>query len=271
MPLQTDGMVVRNKKIRSHYFILEIYCPPIANQIKPGQFVMLRVSDNASPLLRRPFSVYKSYPLSHPERRKRGYLFIFYKKMGRGTQKMTTLSNGQRVNLIGPLGNGFTLPPLPSSANCILIGGGVGIVSLYPLAEALKDGKLSVLIGGKTRNDILGVEDFGKLNSTILTATEDGSLGVQGTVVDLFISETRKFRKNEGCYVYACGPVPMLKALAGTIKSKKFICQVSLEARMGCGFGACWGCVVRMKNPKKLYQRVCQEGPVFRIEDVAWE
>ena len=271
MPLQTDGMVVRNKKIRSHYFILEIYCPPIANQIKPGQFVMLRVSDDASPLLRRPFSVYKSYPLSHPEKRKRGYLFILYKKIGKGTQKMTTLSNGQKVNLIGPLGNGFTLPPLPSSANCILIGGGVGIVSLYPLAEALKDGKLSVLIGGKTRNDILGVEDFRKLNSTIFTATEDGSLGVQGTVVDLFISKTRKFRENEGCYVYACGPVPMLKALAGTIKSKKFICQISLEARMGCGFGACWGCVVRMKNPKKLYQRVCQEGPVFRIEDVAWE
>ena len=103
MPLQTDGMVVRNKKIRSHYFILEIYCPPIANQIKPGQFVMLRVSDDASPLLRRPFSVYKSYPLNHPEKRKRGYLFILYKKIGKGTQKMTTLSNGQKVNLIGPL------------------------------------------------------------------------------------------------------------------------------------------------------------------------
>ena len=147
----------------------------------------------------------------------------------------------------------------------------MGIVSLYPLAESLKGGKLSVLIGGKTRNDILGVEDFTRLNSNIFTATEDGSLGVQGTVVDLFISETRKFRKKQGCYVYACGPVPMLKALAGAIKSKEFICQVSLEARMGCGFGACWGCVVRMKNPKKLYQRVCQEGPVFRIEDVAWE
>jgi len=271
MPLQTDGMVLRNRRIRSCYFILGIYCPPIADQIKPGQFVMLKVSDNSSPLLRRPFSVYKSYPLTHPEKRKRGHLFILYKKVGEGTRKMTTLSKGQKVDLIGPLGNGFVLPPLPSSANCVLIGGGVGIVSLYPLAEALEGRKLFILIGGKTRNDILGVEDFRKLNSNIFTATEDGSLGIQGTVVDLFKSETRKFKKNEECYIYACGPVPMLKALAGAIKSKKFICQVSLEARMGCGFGACWGCVVRMKNPKKPYQRVCQEGPVFPIEDVAWE
>ena len=105
---------------------------------------------------------------------------------------MTTLSKGQKVDLIGPLGNGFALPPLPSSANCILIGGGVGIVSLYPLAEALKGRKLFVFIGGKTQNDILGVEDFRKLNSNIFIATEDGSLGVQGTVVDLFLSQTKK-------------------------------------------------------------------------------
>ncbi|HUL21642.1 MAG TPA: hypothetical protein VLZ10_09315 [Thermodesulfobacteriota bacterium] len=184
---------------------------------------------------------------------------------------MTTLRKGQKVDLIGPLGNGFALPPLPSSANCVLIGGGVGIVSLYPLAEALEGTKLVVLIGGKTRNDILGVEDFRKLHSTILTATEDGSLGAQGTVVDLFVSKAKQFKKNEEYYIYACGPVPMLRALAGNVKSKKFICQVSLEARMGCGFGACWGCVVKTKQAKTPYQRVCQEGPVFRMEDIVWE
>jgi len=127
------------------------------------------------------------------------------------------------------------------------------------------------LIGGKTRNDILGVEDFRKLNSNIFMATEDGSLGVHGTVIDLFVSQTRKFKRNEENYIYACGPVPMLRALAATIKSKKFICEVSLEARMGCGFGACWGCVVRTKHPKTPYERVCQEGPVFRMDDIIWE
>jgi len=271
MPLQADGMVVRNGRIRSPYFMLGICCPQVADQIKPGQFVMLKVSDGTSPLLRRPFSVYKSYPVSHPEKRKRGHLFILYKKVGMGTQRMTTLRKGQKVDLIGPLGDGFALPPLSSSAQCILIGGGVGIVSLYPLAEALRGRQLFVFMGGKTRNDILSVADFRKLNSKILVATEDGSLGVRGTVVDLFISQIKKFKKDEKSYIYACGPVPMLRALAGTVKSKNFICQVSLEARMGCGFGACWGCVVRTKHPTIPYQRVCQEGPVFRIEDIVWE
>jgi len=271
MSLQTNGTVVRNRRIRSLYFMLEIYCPPIANQIKPGQFVMLKVSDDTSPLLRRPFSVYRSYPANHPEKEKRGDLLILYKKVGKGTQKMTSLRKGQKVNLIGPLGNGFALPPLPSSAHCVLIGGGVGIVSLYTLAEALKNKQLLVLIGGKTHNDILGVEDFRKLDSNILVTTEDGSLGVQGTVVDLFISQTRKFERNKEYYIYACGPVPMLGALAGSVRSKNLICQVSLEARMGCGFGACWGCVVRTKHPKIPYQRVCQEGPVFHIGDIIWE
>ncbi len=271
MPLQTDGMVVRNGRIRSPYFMLGIYCPPIANQIKPGQFVMLKVSDNTSPLLRRPFSIYKCYPASHPEKRKRGQLFILYKKVGKGTRRMTTLSEGEKVDLIGPLGNGFAMPPLPSSAHCILIGGGVGIVSLYSLAEALKGTKLFVLIGGRTQNDILGVEDFRKLNSVIFMATEDGSLGFRGTVVDLFVSQRKEFSRNEKYYIYACGPVPMLRALAETVKRKKFICQVSLETRMGCGFGACWGCVVKTKHPKAPYQRVCQEGPVFRLEDIAWD
>jgi dihydroorotate dehydrogenase electron transfer subunit len=271
MPLQTDGWVVRNGRIKSHYFMLGIYCPPISNQIKPGQFVMLKVSDNTSPLLRRPFSVYKSYPASHPERRKRGQLLILYKKVGKGTGRMTALSKGQKVNLVGPLGNGFALPPLPSSGRCILIGGGVGIASLYPLAEALAGRKCLVFVGGRTQSDILGVEDFRKIDSTIFTATEDGSLGFRGTVVDLFVSQAKKFKGSEKSYVYACGPVPMLKALARTVTSKKFICQVSLEARMGCGFGACWGCVVKTRHPRIPYQRVCQEGPVFRLEDIAWE
>jgi NAD(P)H-flavin reductase len=96
MPLQTDGRIVRNGRIRSHYFMLGIYCPLIADQIKPGQFVMLKVSDNTSPLLRRPFSVYKSYPASHPEKRRRGHLFILYKEVGGGTRSLA-LSLGRGI------------------------------------------------------------------------------------------------------------------------------------------------------------------------------
>jgi dihydroorotate dehydrogenase electron transfer subunit len=271
MPLQTDGMVVSNKRVQSSYYLLGIYCPFIANQIKPGQFMMLKVSDDRSPLLRRPFSVYKNYPDHHPEKGKRGRLFILYKTVGRGTQKMTTFRKGQKVNLIAPLGNGFTLPPLPFSTQVILIGGGVGIVSLYPLAEVLDTRKLFIFVGGKTRDDILCVADFKKLNSTIFIATEDGSLGFKGTVVDLFLSQIKKFKRDETTYLYSCGPVGMLKALTERVKFKHFICQVSLEARMGCGFGACWGCVVKTNHPQTPYQRVCKDGPVFRLEDIVWE
>ena len=271
MPLQTDGKVISNKRIKSIYYLLRIECPQIAGQMKPGQFVMLKVSNGQSPLLRRPFSIYKSFPVSHPEKRKRGYLFILYKKVGKGTQVMTTFKSEEKVNLIGPLGNGFTLPPLPSSKNIVLIGGGIGIVSLFPLAEALKGKKLFVFIGGKTKHDILGVEDFKKLDSKVFIATEDGSLGSQGTVVDLFLSQKKKYIRNEVCYLYACGPTAMLKALAKIVKPKHFICQASLEARMGCGFGACWGCVVKTNDPKTPYQRVCKEGPVFNLKDIVWE
>jgi dihydroorotate dehydrogenase electron transfer subunit len=264
-------MVLKNGRIKSLYFSLGIYCPSIADQIRPGQFVMLKVSDDSSPLLRRPFSVYKSYPVSHPEKRKRGCLFILYKKVGKGTRKMTTLKKGQKVDLIGPLGNGFTLPPLPSSTNIILIGGGVGIVSLFPLTKVLGGRKLFVFIGGKTEHDILCVEDFRKLNSNIFIATEDGSAGIRGTVVDLFLSRRERFRRSGRYYLYACGPVAMLKTLAGAVKFKNFTCQASLESRMGCGFGACWGCVVKTNHPEIPYQRVCEDGPVFRLEDIAWE
>jgi dihydroorotate dehydrogenase electron transfer subunit len=271
MPLQTDGTVTENRRIKPFYFALGIYCPPIADRIRPGQFVMLKVSDDNSPLLRRPFSVYKSYPEGHPEKRKRGHLFILYKEVGRGTRKMTSLRKGQRVDLIGPLGNGFTLPPLPSSGSTILIGGGMGIVSLYSLVEAFEARELFVFIGGKAEHDVLCVKDFRKFSSNIFIATENGSLGFEGTVVDLFLSQKMRFKRNEKYYLYACGPVAMLKALAGIVKAKNFISYASLEARMGCGFGACWGCVVRTNHPKTPHQRVCEDGPVFRLEDIAWE
>jgi dihydroorotate dehydrogenase electron transfer subunit len=270
MPLQTDGIVLKNKRIKSLYFILGIYCPSIANQIKPGQFIMLKTSNNNSPLLRRPFSVYKSFPNNHPDKRKRDCIFILYKKAGKGTQKMTIFHKGEKVSLIGPLGNGFTLPPLPSSTPIILIGGGVGIVSLFPLAEVLRGRKLFVFIGGKAKEDILCMEDLKKFNANISIATEDGSLGFKGTVVDLFLSSKKNFQKNEMPYIFACGPGGMLKELAARLRSKNN-CQVSLEARMGCGFGACWGCVVKTNHPKTPYQRVCKEGPVFRLEEIIWQ
>jgi len=272
MALQTDGIVVKNERIEPLYFLLTIYCPSIANEIKAGQFIMLKVSENSSPLLRRPFSIYKSYPSSHPEKKKRGALLILYRIVGKGTQKMTEFKKGQKVNMIGPLGNGFSLPPLPSSTPIILIGGGIGVVSLYSLAEILGSHYLYVFIGGRTKDDLLCEEDFKKLNTLkIFIATEDGSLGYKGTVIDLFLSQKKSFKRSQSQYIYSCGPVGMLKELAKAVKSKGVVCQASFEARMGCGFGACWGCVVKTNDLNTPYQRVCKEGPVFNLKNILWE
>jgi dihydroorotate dehydrogenase electron transfer subunit len=269
MTSQITGTVLRNDRIKSFYYLLEIYCPLIAVEIKPGQFVMIKVSDSNDPLLRRPFSVYKSYSTCHAEKGKRGRFSILYKKVGKGTQRMTTFRKGQEVDLIGPLGHGFTAPD-PSS-DTVLIGGGVGIVSLYSLAKMSGAKKLIVFIGGKTRNDILCLEDFKELTSTILIATEDGSSGFQGTVIDLFLYHKKQFKKNRFYSIYSCGPFEMLRDLAKVTRPDHFICEASFESRMGCGFGACWSCAVKTSDPKTPYQRVCQEGPVFNLRNIIWE
>ena len=270
MVFQTVGIVVKNERLQSIYFLLEIDCPPIANRIRPGQFVMLKVSDGFHPILRRPFSVYKSYPEDHPDKKKRGRFSVQYKVVGKGTQNMTEFRKGEQVDLIGPLGNGFTLPdPLPSS-NILLLGGGVGTVTLCPLGEALRGRKLSVFVGGKTKKDLLCIQDFKNLNATLFVATEDGSAGFKGTVTDLFSSHLRKMKRHEMDYLYSCGPIGMLKELAQKIEGKGLIAQASLEARMGCGFGACWGCTVRTRDPQAPYQRVCKEGPVFPLGEIDW-
>ena len=269
MAIQTDGIVLKNRKIKSIYFLLEIDCPSIANETKPGQFVMLRTSDDNHPLLRRPFSIYKSYSTLDPTKGKRGHLFILYKKVGKGTQKMSTFKKGQRVNLIGPLGKGFISPPLPSSTATILIGGGVGMASLSALGEKLGFGELYVFIGGKTKDDILCEDNFPK--GKVFIATEDGSRGKKGTVVDFFLSEIKRFDRDRPHHVYICGPEGMVKSLAKVIKSKEWIVQVSLEARMGCGFGACWGCVVKTRDNQMAYRRVCKDGPVFPLSEIVLE
>lgn len=269
MAIQTNGIVLNNRRIKSIYYLLEISCPSIANEARPGQFVMVKTSDDHHPLLRRPFSIYKSYSTRHPRKGKRGHLSILYKIAGKGTEKMSGFKKGQTVHLIGPLGNGFTLPPLPSSSPTILIGGGAGMASLSALGGALSCGKLYVFIGGKTKDDILCEDDFP--NGKVFIATEDGSRGKKGTVVDLFKSEIRRFNKAQPHHTYICGPEGMLKALSKVIKSKKWISEVSLEARMGCGFGACWGCVVKTKDPETVYRRVCKEGPVFPMSKIDWE
>lgn len=272
MAYQTVGIVVKSQKINSSYFLLELKCPTIANETKPGQFVMLKPSPFNYPLLRRPFSISQYYPLHHPYKTKRGHFTILYKKVGLGTEMMSHFKEGQRVDLIGPLGNGYTLPPLPSQSKMVLIGGGVGVASLLSLKDVLKDQAWIVFIGGKTKEDILFEKEFLKgKNTELYIATEDGSYGEKGTVVNLFLSKLHQFSSEKDLYLFICGPSGMLRSLAKKLIRKKWKIQVSLESRMGCGIGACWGCVVKTMDPNKPYQRVCKEGPVFNLKEIDWK
>lgn len=271
MPTEAKGIVVKNRNMQSVYYQLEIDCLSMTDTIAPGQFIMLRVAENSTRLLKRPFSVFKSYPADHKEGHKRGHLHVLYKSLGKGTQRMTALKKGDKVELIGPLGNGFRVPPLPSSARSVLIGGGVGIASLFALAETLKSGELHIFVGGRTRDDILCTRALSKWTPHVFVATEDGTLGTKGTVIDLFRAERARFKEPARYDVYACGPMAMLKALSQESDSQGFRCQASLETRMACGFGACYGCVVKTKDPQNPYRRVCKEGPVFDLNQIDWD
>ena len=270
MAVQTYGTVIENRNVQSTYYLLEIEAPSIAQQIQPGEFVMVQTARGNDPILKRPFSVFEAYPDQAADIEKRGHLSLLYKKVGKGTGKMTELVKGQKVDLIGPLGRGFRLPSPPFSPKAVLVGGGMGIVSLYPLVKSLDPRNVTVFIGGKSESDILCAEDFKARGAEVWISTEDGSLGSRGTVIELFVSMQKTIVSPSLSHLYACGPLPMLKALARKVRPAKWVCEVSLEARMGCGFGACWGCVVKTKNSKAPYQRVCKEGPVFSLEEIDW-
>jgi dihydroorotate dehydrogenase electron transfer subunit len=215
---------------------------------QPGQFVNVAVDKL---YLRRPLSVcdYNEHELT-----------LLYKVVGRGTTRLSLMHEGQEVDILSGLGNGFTTD-VPYS-NILLAGGGIGIAPLYKLAKELKSRgkKLSVALCFNTDSEIFYDTAFKEIGlNDVYIVTVDGSRGHKGFVTDLIRQQQQRFG-----YFYACGPMPMLKALCQEVNCPG---EVSLEARMGCGFGICMGCSI---ETTKGSQRICKEGPVFKKEDVVW-
>ncbi len=210
----------------------------------PGQFVNLQLEGF---FLRRPISVFDWTEDS---------LTLIYKTVGQGTAHMSRLSPGTELDVLTGLGNGYDTGL--SGEKPLLLGGGVGIPPLYALAKKLKEeGKqVRAVLGFRTAADAFGLTDFEALGCETAVTTEDGSLGRRGFVTDAL--------PDAYSFFYACGPLPMLRAVWRTCKTSG---QLSLEERMGCGFGACMGCSIQtMSGPK----RICREGPVFRKEELPW-
>ena len=219
--------------------------------ILPGQFVNIRVEGQ---FLRRPISVCDISKARGERLEARGVLTIIYKVVGIGTEAMSHLPVGTQLDVLTVLGNGYDLSKAGDAP--LLVGGGVGVPPMYMLARQLREmgKKVRVILGFNTKEEVFYEEEFRALGCDVTVTTVDGSHGVKGFVTNAL--------DGKQSYYYTCGPLPMIKALIQAAGTKG---EVSMEERMGCGFGACMGCTIQTtKGPK----RVCKEGPVFAASEL---
>ena len=256
---QIKTQLIDNKIIRDKYLRLAIQTAKVAKHAKPGQFVEIKVSDGFKPLLRRPISIHRV---------KGSRIEILYEVVGKGTELLSQKKAGEYLDIIGPLGNGFDYQShVTSRTSQVLVAGGIGVAPLLFLAEKLRSKNTVVLIGAKTKDQILCKNDFKKLGCDVRISTDDGSEGFRGKVTDLLKGLLRTKSQEPRAAIYACGPELMLKEIRQISKSYDIPAQVSLEAHMACGFGACLGCAV---DTQAGYKLVCKDGPVFNAEEILW-
>ena len=270
---------VKVKEIRdlgASNYLLTVAAPEQAALVRQGQFVMLKCVPglNDNPLLRRPFSIFGI--LRQPRSAKPAGLELLVKDVGTGSHLLSQLRPGLHIWQLGPQGKPFQLTPdITSRINvACLVAGGVGLAALYLLAETLLGSGVTPVLfyGGRTTSDLVLRERFEKLGMRTVYTTEDGSTGERG-VVTKPLEEFLRGRSGIDTRIYACGPWGMMKAVHEVAARSRIVCEVSLEARMGCSLGACMGCVVRASDQsgEEQYLRVCLEGPIMDSRVIDWD
>ncbi|MCD6472137.1 dihydroorotate dehydrogenase electron transfer subunit [Candidatus Aerophobetes bacterium] len=266
---QIKAKILYNQKVIEKCYKISLHAPEVAQESYPGQFVHIRCTEGYNPLMRRPFSIYKA---------DKGKIEILYKVVGKGTHLLSSKRIGEKVDILGPLGRGFKINS-SLVRRVVLVAGGIGIAPLYFLASKLmkileKKQKEKnfiplplIIIGAENEKKILEEEAFKALMVEVKIATDDGSKGFKGKATDFFASLFLIPKFLSSVDVYACGPLLMLKKIANLSYKYGFPCQLSLEQKMGCGIGACLGCVVKGRNG---YLRVCKDGPVFDAREIDW-
>ena len=263
--------VAFNRPISTAYLHLGLAAPAFPATFRAGEFVMVRPPWVGDPFLPRAFSIYRIARQGDSP----AVVEILYKVLGKGTQHLARMEPSQEVEVLGPLGNAFTLPD--DGARPVLVAGGIGVPPIAALATQIAQFRIphsefrnvEVFLGGKTSEDILCVKDFEEAGAGVHIATEDGSLGTRGLITDLL----RPFlitHHGSRFTIYSCGPPGMLAAVARLAEECAIPCQVSVEANMACGFGACMGCAIEVKADVKAYKLVCKDGPVFDAREIVW-
>jgi len=243
--------VIDNHALTPHYSLLTLEHDLGSLDCKAGQFFMLQTGAGTEPLLKRPFSIFSHRP---------SVLQFLYRIVGIGTLRLSQRRKGELIELIGPLGRPYPKPEGPFLA----VAGGTGIASIYCLLE--ENSALGVLFyGARDSREIVLVDRLEGLCRGVFYATDDGSLGIRGTVVDALEHYFDQFGPMP---IYACGPRPMLKAVSTWARDRKLTCLVSLEERMACGIGACLSCVTKTYDGPK---GICNDGPVFRADELIWD
>jgi len=250
---QVLATVISNNEVMPGVSLVWIESPQIAAIAQPGQFVMVGCDEDN--LLRRPFSI-------HQVDENKTSIALLFQMVGRGTNWLSQCRLGDKLDVLGPLGNGFSI--LPTSRNLLLVGGGIGIAPLPFLAQTAMERNCSVtmLLGASTAAQLCP-RHLIPSEIRCITTTDDGSKGTKGFITYLLSSYAERADQ-----VFACGPGPMYRAMAKMPELKDKPVQISLEVRMGCGFGLCYGCTVKTKAGLK---QICKDGPVFELNEILWD
>ena len=268
MPVDVEARVIRNTRLSPDYNVIALAAPDIAAATAPGQFVMVKLGRGSTPLLRRPFSVFE---ILRANGRVEG-LTLLSKRIGVTTQMLFDAVEGDVVSCLGPLGKPYS--PVEPPTEAWMVAGGVGLAPFATLTEVLRARGigLTLFYGARSSRDLFYLDWFRERNVRLELATEDGTLGDRGRVT-LPLERALQRATGRDLMIYACGPEPMLEAVARVAATYQRPSEVSVERVMGCGLGGCYSCVVPVKHGTEEANlvRSCISGPVFDGAELVWD